>query len=163
MPPMRKFLKVASVFLLTLFAGVQFVRPARVNPPVVAGQSIEELAPLPQDVSKVLNRSCMDCHSNRTVWPWYSNVSPVSWFLKGHVDDGRRHLNFSRWARYDLRERAVLLNEICRTAKGGAMPLSSYTLIHRDAVLKTSDVSTLCRWSGDEQRHLTSLATPYAR
>lgn len=159
---MRKPLNASLAFFLTLFAGAQFVRPARDNPPAVAGQSIEELSPPPADVSKVLNRSCMDCHSNRTVWPWYSNVSPVSWFLKGHVDDGRRHLNFSRWAYYDLREKAVLLDEICKTAKGGTMPLGSYTLIHRGAVLKTSDVSTLCRWSGEEQRRLTSPA-PDAR
>lgn len=160
---MRKVLKASLVFLLTLFAGAQFVRPSRLNPPAVTGQSIEEMAPLPPNVSEVLNRSCMDCHSNQTVWPWYSNVSPVSWFLKGHVDNGRRHLNFSRWARYDLREKAILLNEICKTAKGGTMPLSSYTLIHRDAVLKPSDVVTLCRWSGEEQRRLTSPAVPDAR
>ena len=160
---MRKPLKASLAFFLTLFAGAQFVRPARDNPPAVAGQSIEESSPPPADVSKVLNRSCMDCHSNRTVWPWYSNVSPVSWFLKGHVDRGRDHLNFSEWARYDRRETMYLLKDICKTASAGTMPLGSYALVHRDAALTPDDVRTLCTWASGETLRRASSPAPGAR
>ena len=83
---------------------------------------------MPPEVAGVLNRSCMDCHSNRTDWPWYSNVAPASWFVVDHVNHGRRHLNFSRWGQYTRRDRLSLLNQICATTKGGSMPLGSYTL-----------------------------------
>ena len=160
---MRKALKIIFASLLLIFACVQLVRPARVNPPVVAGRSLEENAQLTPEVSEVLKRSCMDCHSNKTVWPWYSNIAPVSWMLVNHVNEGRDHLNFSEWASYDRRETLGLLREICKYVKGGAMPLDSYTLIHRSAALRPGDVSTLCLWSSGEQQRLASLSAPAAR
>lgn len=155
---MRKFLKVVAALVLLLFAGVQFVRPERVNPTAAAGQSLEEQGRVPPEVGVVLNRSCMDCHSNRTDWPWYSHVAPASWFVIDHVNQGRRHLNFSRWGEYDRRRVDGLLTEICRTAKSGFMPLDSYTLVHRSARLSPADVKTLCDWAGAEQRRLASVS-----
>ena len=151
---LSKVLKIAAASLLLLFAGAQFVRPERVNPPAVAGQSLEEHARVPPEVAGVLARSCMDCHSNRTDWPWYSNVAPVSWFVIDHVDHGRRHLNFSTWGEYDRWEAVELLNGICATTKGGSMPLGSYTLVHRGARLAPRDWQTLCKWAGEEQERL---------
>ena len=154
---MRKILKVVAALLLLSFAGVQFVRPERVNPPVAAGLSLEEHASVTPEVAGVLKRSCMDCHSNRTDWPWYSNVAPASWFVTDHVNHGRRHLNFSRWGEYDRRRADHLLNDICRTAKSGFMPLDSYTLVHRGAQLSPADVKTLCDWAGEERGRLALL------
>jgi hypothetical protein len=153
---MLKVFKAAAALLLLLFVGAQFVRPARVNPPAAAGRSLEENARVPPEVAGVLKRSCMDCHSNRTDWPWYSNVAPASWFVIDHVNHGRRHLNFSRWGEYGRRERIDLLNGICATTKGGSMPLGSYTLIHRGARLSPRDRQTLCAWSGEEQDRLAA-------
>ena len=154
---MRKVLKGASALIFLLFAGVQFVRPERLNPPVAAGQSLEEHARVPPEVAGLLQRSCMDCHSNRTDWPWYSNVAPVSWFVIDHVNHGRRHLNFSKWGEYEQRRADHLLHDICTTAKSGFMPLDSYTLVHRSARLAPADVKRLCDWAGEEQRRLASL------
>lgn len=151
---MRKVLKVVAASLLLLLVGVQFVRPERVNPTAVAGRSLEEHARVPPEVAGVLERSCMDCHSNRTDWPWYSNVSPVSWFVVEHVNDGRRHLNFSRWGEYSRRDATEHLHGICSEAKSGAMPLDSYTLVHRGARLAPSDVKALCDWAAEEGRRL---------
>lgn len=153
---MRKVLKTVSVLFLLLLAGAQFVRPARVNPPAAAGQSLEEHARVPPEVAGVLKRSCMDCHSNRTDWPWYSNVAPASWFVIDHVNHGRRHLNFSKWGEYDQRRADNLLSDICTTAKSGFMPLDSYTLVHRSARLTPADVKTLCDWAGEERRQLVN-------
>ncbi|HEX7316787.1 MAG TPA: heme-binding domain-containing protein [Pyrinomonadaceae bacterium] len=153
---MRKVLKVVAVFLLLLMVGVQFVRPERVNPTIVIDKSLEEHARVPPEVAGVLNRSCMDCHSNRTDWPWYSNVAPVSWFVVDHVNHGRRHLNFSRWGEYSRRDAMEHLNGICSTTKSGVMPLDSYTLVHRGAQLTPADVKTLCDWAGEESRRLAT-------
>ena len=116
-----------------------------------------EHAPVPPEVAGVLERSCMDCHSNRTDWPWYSHVAPASWFVADHVNHGRRHLNFSRWGEYGRRDRLELLDGICATTKGGSMPLGSYTLVHRGARLSHRDWQTLCVWAGEEQDRLVRL------
>ncbi len=154
---MRKALRAAAALLLLAFVGVQFVRPARLNPPAVNGQSLEERTNVPPEVAGVLRRSCMDCHSNRTDWPWYSNVAPASWFVVDHVNHGRRYLNFSRWGEYDRRDRIDHLNAICREAKSGSMPLNSYTLVHRAARLTPDDVKTLCDWANEEQQRSALL------
>ncbi|HEX8335345.1 MAG TPA: heme-binding domain-containing protein [Pyrinomonadaceae bacterium] len=153
---MRRTLKAVAALVLLIFAGLQLVRPERVNPPAASGQSLEEQAPVPPEVAGVLKRSCMDCHSNRTDWPWYSNVAPASWFVVEHVNDGRRHLNFSRWGEYDRRRADNLLDDICRTARSGFMPLDSYTLVHRGARLAPGDVKMLCDWAGVERRRLST-------
>src|SRR5215207_3328677 len=140
-------LKLAVAALAALFAAAQVVRPARTNPPAAPGRSIESHARMTPEVAGLLERSCDDCHSNRTDWPWYSNVAPASWFVVDHVNQGRRHLNFSDWARLDEDERDEMLDQICIEAKKGAMPLESYTLLHRDAHLSSSDVKTLCDWA----------------
>lgn len=153
---MRKVLKVVSALLLLLIAGAQLVRPERVNPTAAAGQSLEEHARVPPEVAGVLKRSCMDCHSNRTDWPWYSNVAPASWFVVDHVNEGRRHLNFSEWGEYERRDAREYLEGICLTARSGAMPLDSYTLVHRGARLAPGDVRALCDWTDEERRRLSA-------
>jgi hypothetical protein len=153
---MKKALKLTAIVLALLFVGAQFVRPARTNPAVVAGQSLEEVSPPPAEVAKVLDRSCMDCHSNRTRWPWYSEVSPVSWFVADHVEEGRHELNFSRWGSYTARQREGRLEAVCGTVREGFMPLGSYTLVHRGAALTPADAKTLCDWAAAEEARLSS-------
>ncbi|MCA1594254.1 MAG: heme-binding domain-containing protein [Acidobacteria bacterium] len=153
---MLKILKFTVAAVAILFVGVQFIRPARINQPIAEGQSIEARIPVTPEAEAVLNRSCRDCHSNRTEWPWYSHVAPMSWLVIDHVNHGRRRLNFSDWSRYDRRESQQLLKAICRTAKRGEMPLDSYTLIHRQAKLSTEDVQALCDWAQSEGQRLAS-------
>jgi hypothetical protein len=144
---MLKALKLAAVAVALLFAGAQFVRPARTNPPVVPGRPLEERVAVPPEVAEVLARSCADCHSNRTAWPWYSHVAPASWFVAEHVEEGRRELNFSDWSRYTPRESADVLRRVCHLARVGRMPLDSYTLLHPRARLSPRDIQTLCDWT----------------
>ena len=149
-------LKLAAIALAALFAAAQFVRPARTNPPVAQGQSIESHVRLTPEVAGLLERSCDDCHSNRTDWPWYSNVAPASWFVTDHVDHGRSHLNFSEWARLGDDEADEMLEQMCVEAKKGAMPLDSYTLLHRGARLSPTDVKTLCEWTHGERQRIAA-------
>jgi hypothetical protein len=150
----RKVLKWTAITLAVIFAALQFIRPARTNPPVDESRAIAANAHLAPEVSAILNRSCNDCHSNQTRWPWYSNIAPVSWFVVNHVNEGRREMNFSDWAGYDSSEQQRYLKKICREVQRGDMPLKSYLRLHDDAQLSNEDVKTLCDWASAETQHL---------
>ena len=149
-----KVLKWLVIGLVCLFAGLQFVRPARTNPPVDPSQTMQARVQMPPEVAAIVDRSCQDCHSNATRWPWYSNVAPFSWLLVDHVNEGRQHLNLSEWGRLDTRRAGKKLEEICDEVKDGAMPIDSYTWIHRSARLSAQDVGTLCNWATAERTRM---------
>jgi hypothetical protein len=111
------------------------------------GASLLALKSTPPEVRAIFDRSCRDCHSNDTRWPWYSHVAPVSWFLLSHVNGGRDRLNYSQWTSYESDDQDKLLGGMCSLTRKGRMPLPSYLWIHRDAKLSDSDIKTLCAWS----------------
>ena len=152
----RRILKWLLIVVVCLFVIAQFKRPARTNPPVDQAQALEAHTQMTPHVASILSRSCNDCHSNNTAWPWYTNVAPVSWFIADHVEDGRRHLNFSEWGKGDQRRRNKKLEEICEEVKDGAMPLSSYTPLHPHAKLTAEDVKALCDWTEAERARLAA-------
>ena len=136
---------------------LQFVPgPKRSNPPVVAGRSLFDNAVVPRHIQDVLRRSCMDCHSNETRWPWYSSVPLVSWLIEHDVSEGRAQLNFSTWQEYSTFERADLLDKVCEKATKREMPLWQYRLLHRESRLNTPDVVALCTWSRREAARLVA-------
>jgi uncharacterized membrane protein len=143
---MRKMFKSTLVALGAACLLIQFVRPDRANPPFDPAWSIESRTHMPPEVAAILERSCMDCHSNETRWPWYSNLAPVSWFVADDVTHGRRHLNLSEWASYTPDEAKARLIYMAYTARSRTMPLASYTRMHPDARLTDDEVETLCRW-----------------
>jgi hypothetical protein len=145
---LARIAKWLVIGLAVLFVAIQAVRPARTNPPVEASRTIYSHVQVPDDVRAVLERSCRDCHSNETRWPWYSNVAPVSWFVIDHVNHARSHLNFSEWNKYDREEAARLLGGICKQVKTDEMPLPSYLVIHRGAVMQGDDRAVVCGWAG---------------
>ena len=107
-------------------------------------------------VASNLARSCNDCHSNKTVWPWYTNFAPVSWFIVDHVNEGRSNLNLSEWARNDPHRQGKKLEQICDQIQDGAMPLSSYTPLHPGSKPSADDVKTLCDWTEAERARLAA-------
>jgi hypothetical protein len=145
---MRKILKTSVLILVLLFVAIQFVRPLRSNPPVDPDREITAVHPTAPEVTAILQRSCNDCHSNRTVWPWYSNVAPASWLISHDVREGRDALNLSEWARYVPQKQHKLLGEICEQVREGEMPASQYTLLHRQARLTKTDIQSICNWTG---------------
>lgn len=150
----RKILKWAAIALAGVLAVMQFIRPARTNPPVDQAQTIQAHTQLTPEAAAILDRSCNDCHSYQTRWPWYSNVAPVSWFVIGHVNDGRDDLNFSEWAEYSRSEQQNYLKKMCREVERGDMPLSSYLWLHGDAKLSDEDKKALCAWASAESERL---------
>ena len=133
--------------LAIVFALIQGYRPERTNPPVDPSRTIQSVMSVPGPVNEILQRSCNDCHSNDTHWPWYSNVAPMSWLVVKDVNDGRAQMNFSNWAAYDRRDAAHALEEICEETEKGEMPLKAYLLTHPRARLSKADIHTLCAWT----------------
>jgi uncharacterized membrane protein len=153
-PRVRSILKWAGIGVIVLFVLAQAVRPARTNPPVLESKTLEATGSPTPEVSAILNRACKDCHSNKTVWPWYSNVAPVSWLLVDHVNEGRRELNLSNWSDYNERRASKKLEEICEQVRDHEMPIGSYLLIHSEAKLTDEDRRLLCEWATRERQRL---------
>lgn len=135
---------------------IQLIRPATVNPSIDSKKEIAAFMTVEPAVQSIFDRSCNDCHSNRTVWPWYSYVAPVSWLVTSDVNDGRRHMNFSEWGNYPTGKSDKLLDGICKKVQEGDMPPFQYTPMHRAARLTKADQQLLCRWTTTARR---SLAT----
>jgi hypothetical protein len=144
---MYRLIRNAALVFLAVIVAIQMVRPARTNPPTDPARALTARLPVTSEALAVMNRACRDCHSNDTTWPWYSNVAPVSWLVIDHVKSGRRHFNYSEWARYEPDKASKLLHDICEETRDGSMPMGSYTLVHRDARLSDRDVQALCSWT----------------
>lgn len=138
----RRILKAATVLVAAL-AAAQFVRPSRANPPIDPARTIEAQAGTASALAAVLDRSCRDCHSNRTVWPRAAEIAPLSWVMASAVTKGRRAVNFSEWGAYPPAVRRTLLSASCDDASSGKMP-SIYTLVRPETRLSPQDVETIC-------------------
>lgn len=151
---MKRILKIIALALFIVFIVIQFVRPDRTNPPIVEAETLEASTELPENVGKILTRSCSDCHSNKTEYPLYSEIAPASWFLAGHISEGRQKLNFSVWNTYETKKKLRKLDDICEQAKTKAMPLPSYLWIHWSAKPTDEEIKVLCGWTQSESRRL---------
>ncbi len=142
------YLKRALWLGLAVFAIAQAFRIDKTNPPVQ-----QNMAASPE-IAAVLRRACYDCHSNETVWPWYSNIAPVSWMLARDVREGRRELNFSTWNAYDAKRQAKKLKETGKEVSEGEMPPWFYVAVHRHAALSPAEVEQLRAWAAEESASL---------
>jgi heme-binding protein len=145
-----------------VFAGLvvaQITPTARSNPPVESAETMFPIIPVPPNIVDIFRRSCQDCHSNQTAWPWYSRVAPMSWFLVHHVNQGRSELNVSEWERYTARRKDRRLKEISDQVASGKLPILSYTLMHPGAKLAVPDRKALCEWADAARRKLAASNT----
>lgn len=129
--------------LLIVFIAIQFIAVEKTNPPVTGELNF------PKEIKSVMQRSCYDCHSNETVWPWYSHIAPVSWLVSKDVVKGRDELNFSEWDKYSDKRRAKKIKEIWEEIEKGEMPMSIYIPLHPDAVLTAEDKELIKKWVND--------------
>jgi Haem-binding domain len=153
---MKKTLKWAAVVLVLLFVAAQAYRPSLSGPPVDESKTMRATAHLTPEVGAVFDRACNDCHSSKTEWPWYSQLAPVSWWLKSHVDEGRGQLSFSEWGTYPQRKATRKLGEICDQVEAGEMPLKSYLLMHPAAKLSDADKKLICDWTEAERARISA-------
>ena len=147
----RAFATVVAAFIAVCSVTVHpFGRPKEMPP----GRDSQGDLKLPPGVGVIVERSCVDCHSSRTAWPWYSYVAPMSWLVERDVRRGRDRMNLSEWQHYTLRQRQKLLADVASAVKNGEMPLPQYTLIHRQARLSEMDRDLLYEWARQERRRL---------
>ena len=151
---MKKTLKTIALVLFLAFIAIQFYRSDRTAPPIVEADTLEVSTQIPEAVGQILTKSCNDCHTNKTNYPWYSQIAPASLFLASHVEDGRRHLNFSVWNTYETKRKRRKLDEICEQVTERYMPLPSYLWIHWNAKLSGEEIKTLCDWADREKARL---------
>ena len=149
----KKIFKWLGILLIVAFVVIQFIRPARTNPPVDETATLGARLQVTPEVEAILDRSCIDCHSHKTVWPWYSNIAPVSWYLTHDVNEGRRHWNVSNWPT-DPKRSAHRLEEMCEQVKKGEMPMAIYVTMPPTAKLSDADKQTLCNWADSERQRL---------
>ena len=138
---MKRTLAYIAGAVALIAVAIQLVPVARTNPPVQTEISA------PPDVMRVLEKSCYDCHSHETVWPWYSRVAPVSWLVVQDVTEGRENLNFSTWNAYDEREQVHNIKEIVEEVEKGKMPLPKYVRQHPQARVTPEELALLKEWA----------------
>ncbi len=138
---MKRILLILLAVAAAVLLLIQLVPVERDNPPV------EETVAAPAEVMTVLRRSCFDCHSHESRWPWYSYVAPVSFLVADDVHHGREHLNFSTWNRYSADDEADLFEEIGEEVGKGAMPLPIYLRAHPGARLSAAERELILDWA----------------
>ena len=152
---MRKKLTWAALILVVLFLAAQLYQPDRTNPPVDDSQTIYASLNVPSEVKAIFERSCYDCHSNNTNWPWYSYIAPTSWLTASDVKTGRSNLNLSTWATYKKSRQINKLDQISDQLSDDKMPLKKYRLMHPNAALSKAEVDMVCAWAEKERDRLS--------
>ena len=136
-------MKKVLIIIVIILIAIQFIPVNKTNPPVTAGLNA------PAELMSDFKKSCYDCHSHETVWPWYSNIVPVSLLIINDVNEGRGHLNFSEWENLSRKNKAKLKEEIWEEIEKGGMPLGKYILLHPEAELNQKDKDLIKEWSGE--------------
>lgn len=138
---MMKFLKLTGLALLVILIAIQFIPVDKNNP------SERSAAAAPAEVQVLLRRACFDCHSNETVWPWYSQIAPASLLIARDVKNGRKEVNFSTWGTFDEKRKARKLKEIAKEVEKGDMPPFYYLPLHPDAKLSPAERDVIVNWA----------------
>ncbi|MDF2438563.1 MAG: cytochrome [Bacteroidota bacterium] len=146
-------LKKIVIVLVILFIVIQAFRIDKTNPILDPSKDFMSLSSPPSNVANILNSSCYDCHSNATTYPWYTNISPVSWWIKHHIDEGREELNFSVWGDYSSRKKDHKLKEAVELVESNEMPMESYLWVHGNAKLDETQKQLLISFFNSLRTH----------
>lgn len=137
----KTIILLAIVVLLIL---IQLIRVDQTNPESNPKYDYFVVESVPANAQAIIRESCYDCHSNQTVYPWYSKIAPASWFLQNHINEGRHEFNYSEWGNYSSKDKKEMLEDMIKMIDEDEMPLKSYLLIHRNARL-TDEEKTILR------------------
>ena len=143
---MKVFKKILWIVLI-VFIVIQFIRPAHNTNTQVLTTDITNTIVVPDKVLDIFKNSCYDCHSNNTRYPWYVNIQPMGWFMANHIKNGKADLNFSEFGTYSKRKQSNKLKSIGMSVTDGSMPLSSYTIMHKDAKLSQQEKKLVTDWT----------------
>lgn len=164
--PKKSWAKRILMILLIILLGIQFIQPGKNNQSMEMANDISKVVTVPDSVHALLKTACYDCHSNFTNYPWYSNLQPLGWWLKDHIDEGKSHLNFQDFALVKANDRYPTvalrqdhkLDEVIETVESGEMPLKSYTIIHGEAKLTAAQQKMIVDWAKAARKELTDSA-----
>jgi len=145
---------VALVFLIIILA-IQLLQPARNKSGQAVSNDFSETFTVPGNVQGILKKSCFDCHSSQTEYPWYIYIQPVGWWMDSHIRKGKEELNFSEFGSYSKRRQMSKLKSIGESIENETMPLPSYTLIHRKARLSNEEKSLILNWVKNTRNSLS--------
>lgn len=133
--------------ILVILIAIQFIRPARNISNAATPDEISLHYTVPDEVHSVLKHSCYDCHSNNTVYPWYTNIQPIGWWMQSHINEAKDELNFSVFGSYPVKRARHKFKEIEEDANDGSMPITSYTLVHRGTKLTPEQSKSVATWA----------------
>ncbi len=154
---MKKKIKAVFIVAASVMVLAQFIRPERENPLTDPRLSIRANQAIPREILATLERSCFDCHSNETRWPWYSAITPLNFLVTGDVMKARKRLNFSEWGKNKPVKQQGLLQMIDDQISLKEMPLPRYLYTHPGASLSDPDISAISEWAMSEQERLSEL------
>lgn len=147
-------LKKILLVVLVILVIIQFIPINVENPEHAPEDDLFALVETPIEIQNMMKSACYDCHSYETKEPWYFNIAPVSWWLVDHVNEGREHLNFSTWGKYEQGKQAHKMEESAEEVEEVHMPLDSYTWMHPEADLTEDQRAQLISWFEEQYEKL---------
>jgi hypothetical protein len=142
-----KTIKKILLLLLIIFVIAQFFGPEKNQGDLASIDPFLAETNPSESVQVILKESCYDCHSDVTRYPWYNNITPVNYFLAEHVNDGKKHFNFSNWVGNSVKRKDHKMEELIEMVEEREMPLESYTLIHQEAKLSDAQIKAVVDWA----------------
>lgn len=138
--------KKFAIGVVIVLVVIQFIRPPKNQAEGISENDISSSYGIPEAVHAILVEKCYDCHSNNTHYPWYFNIQPVGWWMNGHIDHAKEHLDFSEFKAYNDKKARHKLEELSEMVTDGTMPLASYLWIHRSAKVSPNEVAMINNW-----------------
>jgi len=145
--PLMKIVKLLILVLLIAVVIIQFIPNDKPEVVLTNENDLIYNNQLPEKIRVMLKESCYDCHSNETIYPWYSNVAPVSWLVVRDIKLGRDELNFSHWESQSKIDKAKNLDKIIDEVTDENMPMPIYTIMHANAKLSDDDRRLITEWA----------------
>lgn len=151
---MLKKALVGLVAAAVIAIGGSLIHPFGTAETGASHEAVLRKAQIDPETLALFERACQNCHSERTEWPWYSHVAPMSWLIARDVQQARSHMNLSRWQEYSTEERLGLLSEIGSAVRNREMPKQRYLLLHPEARLTDKERQQIYDWTRTERSRL---------
>ena len=152
-----KIVKKTLLLLLIAFVIAQFFGPEKNEGSMESVTAFLEETKPPEHVKVILTEVCFDCHSNSTRYPWYSNITPINYWMADHVKFGKKHFNVSTWEGSSVKRKDHKIEELIEMVEAKEMPLPSYTWTHSDAKLSNQQIKDILKWA-NQVRTMYALA-----
>ena len=146
--------KKVLLSLLAVFIVIQFFRPEKNTSSAPTPNDLFAHYQAPDSLKQLIKTACYDCHSNNTVYPWYSQIQPVAWWLDDHIKVGKKKFNFSEFASYDAKKADHKMEELIEMVKEKEMPLQSYTMVHTDSKLTDEQRVAMTDWAAGIRKQI---------